>query len=238
MRIDDFDVETFVPVAARFGEDHFGFVVTPNVDHIIRYAEDPTFRAVYKSAAYVLLDSRFAAHLLRLFRRVRLRVCTGADLTAALLTQVARNTDRIVIIGGTEEQARQLARAYRLDNVRHHNPPMGFIRDPRAVEECLRFVENASPFRWCFLAVGTPQQESLAGLLQQRGKARGLTLCVGASLNFLSGAESRAPRWMQRAGLEWLYRLLGNPKRMAWRYLVRGPRFLLLLPRMEVERVR
>jgi exopolysaccharide biosynthesis WecB/TagA/CpsF family protein len=66
----------------------------------------------------------------------------------------------------------------------------------------------------------------IAHRLQARGKARGLALCVGAALNFLTGAERRAPRWMQRLALEWLYRLLQDPRRLARRYLVRGPRVL------------
>jgi N-acetylglucosaminyldiphosphoundecaprenol N-acetyl-beta-D-mannosaminyltransferase len=229
--IDDFDVEAFIAIAARFGEDRYAFVVTPNVDHMIRYAEDPAFRAAYKSAAYVLMDSRFASHLLRVLRKVNVHVCTGADLTAALFARVVRRTDRIVIIGGTSEQAQRLAHTYRLENLRHHNPRMGFIKDPHAVEECLRFIEQASPFRFCFLAVGSPQQERIAELLQRRGRARGLALCVGASLDFLTGVETRAPLWMRRAGLEWAYRLMRNPRRLAGRYLVRGIRIFLHLAR-------
>jgi len=232
--IDDFDVETFTPIAANFGQDRYGFVVTPNVDHMIRYHEDPQFRALYSSAAYILMDSRFASRLLRVFKGLRLRVCTGADLTAALFARVARHTDRIALIGGTVKQRERVAETYQLENLQHHNPPAGFINDPQAVEECLRFIEDASPFRFCFLAVGSPQQEIVAVLLQERGKARGLALCVGASIDFLTGAEVRAPQWMQRAGLEWLYRLLRNPKRMTWRYLVRGPRIFFHLARARI----
>ena len=119
--------------------------------------------------------------------------------------------------------------------LRHLNPPMGFIKDAAAVEECLRFVESESPFRFCLLAVGCPQQEMLARALQTRGRARGLALCVGASINFLTGVERRAPAWMQNVGLEWLYRLLNDPGRLAGRYLVRGPRIFLLLPRLKFQ---
>ena len=106
---------------------------------------------------------------------------------------------------------------------------MGFIRDRAAVERCLEFIEDASPFRFCFLAVGSPQQEVLARAVGKRGRARGLALCVGASLNFLTDVERRAPVWMQHAGFEWLFRLLQAPQRMAYRYLVRGPRFFAQL---------
>ena len=101
------------------------------------------------------------------------------------------------------------------------------------MESCLQFIEQHSPFRFCLLAVGCPQQEALARALQERGRARGLALCVGASINFLTGTERRAPKWMQRIGLEWMYRLALNPTRMARRYLIRGPRIFLLLPQLK-----
>ena len=223
--VDDYDLASFMPVAAGFGQDRFGYVVTPNVDHLVRYSEDPVFRGHYRTADYVLLDSRFAAYALRIVKGVRLRVCTGSDLTAELLTTTATPSDRIVIIGGSREQADGIADLYGLTNMRHYNPPMGFAQDFEAVEECLQFIESHSPFRFCFLAVGSPQQESLAALLQARGIARGLALCVGASLNFITGREKRAPHWMQQMALEWLFRLAQDPQRLANRYLVRGPRF-------------
>ncbi len=223
--VDDHDLDSFLPLAKGFGQERFGYVVTPNVDHLVRFNEDEEFRSHYRSADYVLLDSRFAAYALRLVKGVRLRVCTGSDLTAALFSKVVEPTDRIVIIGGSEEAARALADIYRITNLRHYNPPMGFARDHKAIEACLEFIESQSPFRFCFLAVGCPQQEALAALLQARGIARGMALCVGASLNFLTGSEKRAPTWVQHMALEWLCRLAQDPKRLARRYLIRGPRF-------------
>ena len=131
-------------------------------------------------------------------------------------------------------QAQTLRDKYSLKNLFHHNPPMGFVNDPRAVEECLAFAEAHSPFRFCMLAVGSPQQEILARQLKSRGIARGMALCIGASINFITGVERRAPRWMQSLALEWLYRLMQDPRRLARRYLLRGPRVfaLLLMGRM------
>jgi exopolysaccharide biosynthesis WecB/TagA/CpsF family protein len=232
--IDDFGLNEFLIVAAAYGQERFGYVVTPNVDHLIRYYEDATFRAQYRAADFILMDSRFAARLVRLLKGVRLPVCTGADLTANLLANVVQPNDPVVMIGGSDTQAQHLAAMYGLKNLRHHNPPMGFINDPAAVEECLKFVEDASPFRFCFLAVGCPQQETVAQALRARGKAKGLALCIGASLNFLTGQEKRAPFWMQKLSLEWLFRLLQNPKRLASRYLVRGPRIFAHLHRSRV----
>jgi len=222
--IDDVDLRTFTTIAANFGQRRFGYVVTPNVDHLIRLHEDPSFRAHYQTADYVLMDSRFLAYLLRVMKRVRLAVCTGSDLTSALLSQVVAPADRIVLVGGSRAQAQEIAARFGLANFRHYDPPMGFIRNAAAVEACLQFIERESPFRFCFIAIGSPQQEVVAKHLQTRGQARGLALCVGASIDFLTGREKRAPRWMQRLALEWLHRLLQNPRRLAGRYLVRGPR--------------
>jgi len=227
--VDDYDPPGFCAVAAHFGDARYGYVVTPNVDHLLRLYDDPGFRGLYGSASYVLLDSRVIALTLQLVRRQRLRVCTGSDLTAALFAQVVAPADRIVVVGGTAGQARALAARYGLTNLRHHEPPMGFIQDAAATEACLRFIEQAAPFRFCFLAVGSPQQELLAQRLRTRGIAKGLALCVGAALNFITGVERRAPRWMQRAAFEWLYRLANDPARLARRYLIRGPRIFALL---------
>jgi exopolysaccharide biosynthesis WecB/TagA/CpsF family protein len=232
--IDDLDLSGFTRVAANFGTSRFGVVVTPNVDHVIRLHEDPAFRAHYQKADIVLMDSQFLAYVLRVMKRVRLHVCTGSDATLAILSKVTDPSDRIVLIGGSPEQARELAAQYGLTNFHHFDPPMGFIRDANAVEECLQFIERHSPFRFCFLAIGSPQQEMIAQLLRSRGTAQGLALCIGASINFLTGRERRAPRWMQQLALEWLYRLVRDPRRLAGRYLVRGPRVFRHLLRARV----
>lgn len=233
--LDDYDLEGFLKVAAGFGTDRFGYVVTPNVDHLIRFHDEPRFRALYADAAYVLLDSRFLSIVFRAVKAIRVRVCTGSDLTAQLFSRIISPDDGVVLIGGDESQARSLAERYGLKQLRHLNPPMGFIRDPREVDKCIHFIEASSPFRFCFLAVGAPQQEVIAHKLKIRGIARGMALCIGAAVNFLTGVERRAPPWMQRMGLEWLYRLAQDPGRLARRYLVRGPRVFLLLPDTDVS---
>lgn len=232
--IDDYALDEFGAMAAAFGTGSFGYVVTPNVDQIIRYHDDEQFRAIYADATYVLLDSRFLARLLSLFRRQRLRACPGSDLTAYLLRRLAHSEDRLLLVGGSALQVQQLSVLFDLRGLIHIDPPMGFIRDPAEIERCLQQIEAASPFRYCFLALGSPQQEVLAWQLHRRGRARGLALCIGASINFLTGIERRAPRWMRERGIEWLFRLLQNPLRLSHRYLIRGPRIFRLLPRMQI----
>lgn len=235
LTLDACSLEGFIPVAARFGTDRFGFVVTPNIDHMIRLHESSSFRDMYEAAEFILLDSRVAATLFRLRYGVRLDVCPGSDLTEALLEHVVQADDTIVLIGATAAQADALRQRYGLRGLQHVNPPMGFDSSHEQVERVLDFIESHSPFRFCLLAVGSPRQELLASLLAQRGKARGLGLCIGASVDFLTGAERRAPRWMQQCRMEWLFRLGSNPRRLAHRYLVRGPGFLRLLGRQQLR---
>ena len=232
VQFSDCDFNEFMRIAAEFGSDSYAYAVTPNVDHMIRFCDEPAFRELYRTAAFVLLDSRFLAIVLRVVTGLRLPTSPGSDVTAKLFDTVIAPDDHIVVLGGTDEQAQILSKRYGLRALRHYNPPMGFINDPAQVDVCLRFIEGESPFRFCILAVGCPQQELLAKALQTRGRARGLALCVGASINFLTGGEKRAPQWMQNIGFEWFYRLVHDPGRLAKRYLVRGPRIFLLLPRI------
>jgi exopolysaccharide biosynthesis WecB/TagA/CpsF family protein len=233
--IDDYNLEEALKLVSIFGSEQFGYLVTPNADHVIRYYHDDHFRHLYQQADYVLFDSRFLAHTVALLKRQALRVCPGSDLTAAVLDSVINPHDVTVLVGGSPEQAQILRERYDLKALHHINPPMNFIRDPAAVETCLQDIELIGQFRFCFLAIGSPQQEIVAQKLKERGKAKGLALCIGAAVDFLTGVERRAPLRMQEVGLEWLYRLSRHPRRMWKRYLVRGPKIFLVLRRIELS---
>ena len=235
LEIDNYDLNEALQLVSAYGVDRFGYVVTPNVDHIIRHSQDGTFRTLYAQAAYSFLDSRFLANLLGIFRPQRIRVCLGSDLTGAILRCVIKSDDVAILVGGCADQAEKLRTKYRLNSLLHIEPPMNLISDEKAVEDCVQAIEAASPFRFCFLAIGSPQQEIVAFKLKNRGHARGLALCVGAAVNFLTGAERRAPLFMQQMGFEWLYRLIRDPKRLARRYLVRGPRIFPLLWKLDIR---
>lgn len=216
-------------VAARAPSSPFAYVVTPNADHLIRLSSKPELAPLYEAAALRLLDSRVVARLARLFGLAAPPVVTGSDLTAALLERVLIGSeDPVTVLGGSEETAAALRARYGLARLAHHNPPMGFDREPAALEAAIRFVED-HPARFCFLAVGSPRQEIVAEALVRRGKATGIGLCIGASLLFLTGAERRAPRAVQGAGLEWAWRLANDPRRLARRYLLDSPQIVRLI---------
>lgn len=200
----------------------FAYVVTPNVDHIVRLQRlRSDLWPAYRGAWMTLCDSRILAKMARAVGR-ELSVVTGSDLTATLFEQRIGAQDRVAVLGGSADMVARIASRYGLLDVRHYNPPMGFIRDPREVARAVRFLVDARA-RYVFLAVGSPQQEIIARRLARSGVVCGVGLCVGASLEFLTGDQERAPRVMQRMSLEWLYRLGSDPRRLWRRYLVDGP---------------
>ncbi|MFT3967653.1 MAG: WecB/TagA/CpsF family glycosyltransferase [Sphingobium sp.] len=200
----------------------FAYIVTPNVDHIVRLqSRRSDLWPAYRGAWLTLCDSRILA---RLARKVgfALPVVPGSDLTQQMFGQVVRPRDRIAILGGRQDLVADLAARYGLTDVRHYDPPMGFIHNPVEVAKAVRFLVESGA-RYHFLAVGSPQQEILAYRVARAGGATGVGFCIGASLDFLTGVQERAPRLMQHMGLEWLFRLGSHPRRMWKRYLVDGP---------------
>lgn len=209
-------------IRARDPDAPFAYVVTPNVDHIVRLQRSRSdLWPAYRGAWMTLCDSRILA---RLANRsgFPLPVLPGSDLTVRMIKTVIGRDDRIAVIGGSEACVAALSDRYGLRAVAHHEPPMGFINDPSAVERAARFAINARA-RYHFFAVGSPQQEMLAYRIARMGGANGIGFCVGASFDFLTGAQSRAPASMQRLSMEWLYRLGRDPRRLWRRYLVDGP---------------
>ncbi|MDO9708241.1 WecB/TagA/CpsF family glycosyltransferase [Paracraurococcus lichenis] len=215
-------------LAARPAGARFGYVVTPNADHLARMQRMPEMRQLYTAAMLRLLDSRVAAGAARLAGLPVPAVLPGSDLTAFIVRRILRPEEPVTILGMTEEAVAALAERCGLRNIAHYNPPMGFDQDPAEMERAIRFIED-NPARFHFLAVGSPRQCRVANAVARRGRATGTGLCIGASLLFLSGHERRAPLALQRAGLEWAWRLAQDPQRLARRYLMDSPRMFLLI---------
>jgi exopolysaccharide biosynthesis WecB/TagA/CpsF family protein len=206
----------------------FKYVVTPNVHHMVRLLEDPaTMQPLYESAWRVFCDSRVLSRL-AWFSGQCLPVITGSDLTARLIARAAEQRLTIALIGPSAEACAALASRYAGVNVVLQTPPMGFIKSKHEIQKCVDFVvKTQAPL--IFLAVGMPQQEILACHIADHPQARGVGLCIGASIDFLTGKQRRAPVWVQKAGLEWLHRLLSDPRRLASRYLIECPRIFYLI---------
>jgi N-acetylglucosaminyldiphosphoundecaprenol N-acetyl-beta-D-mannosaminyltransferase len=211
--------------------EKFAYVVTPNVDHIVklhRRPPDDELWAAYCQADLCLCDSRIL-QVLAHRSGVELPLVTGSDLTLGLLLtfglleQGADGTQlSVTIIGGDAALERSLVDRYPRFHWFHHIPPMGVLADPAAQDDIINFVERVKA-DIVFFAIGAPQSELLCHRIARAGNARGVALCTGASLEFVTGAKRRAPVFLQRLKLEWLFRLLSEPTRLWRRYLVEGP---------------
>jgi len=233
----DYDPLTLDDLLDQFGqrpaEARFAYLVTPNVDHVVRL-HDPmpdgdAVWAAYRGAEWCVCDSRILAALARR-QGITLPVAPGSDLTAMILERLCRPGDRVAIIGGRAETAERLRTRYPTLDIVHHAPPMGLRRNAAALEAAAQFAAGTRA-RFLFLSVGSPQQELLAARIAAQPGATGIGLCVGAAIEFVVGEQTRAPELVQRLHLEWAHRLLGNPRRMWRRYLVEGPRIFLLARR-------
>jgi exopolysaccharide biosynthesis WecB/TagA/CpsF family protein len=222
-------------LAARPFGSPFGYVVTPNADHFVRLQRDPTLEAIYRGALLRLLDSRVVAGVGRAFGMGVPAVTTGSDLTDRLLRHHLEPGERITIVGLGAEHIATLVARHGWVTPAHYNPPMGFDHNPAEFAATIEFV-LAHPARFVFLAVGSPRQERLAAAISATGRASGTGLCIGAGLAFLAGAERRAPAFVQRAGLEWLFRLGAHPRRLFVRYAVDCPPVFRLLLRERMNR--
>jgi N-acetylglucosaminyldiphosphoundecaprenol N-acetyl-beta-D-mannosaminyltransferase len=211
-------------------EGPYEFLVTPNVDHMVRLHDRSSAIAglsdLYHRADYCLCDSRILA-LLAKWRGVDLPVIPGSDLTARIFTDVLHAGDRIAIIGGDESTPVQLAAKYPSIDIVQHIPPMGLIKNASARQTAAAFIAEQKP-RFTFVCVGSPQQELIAAEAAEYPGARGLALCVGASLDFLTDRQKRAPAIVRQMKLEWAHRLVTNPRRLWRRYLVEGPAIFVL----------
>ncbi len=199
------------------------YVVTPNVDHVVTLQTDPAFRAAYRDADLVLVDGKPVLLASRLLGRPVPETVCGSDLLPNLLAaSEARGGLSLFLLGAAEGVAEKAAEniLLRWPWVRicgHFSPPMGFTADSPASETALAMIRSAAPD---ILAVGlgAPRQEIWVHAVRERLHVK-TTLCVGATIDFLAGEKSRAPIWMRRAGVEWLHRMVSEPRRMTRRYV-------------------
>jgi len=213
-------------IAERDPSRPFAFVVTPNVDHLVRLSRGGELAPLYAQAWLTVCDSR-VLELIAMLSGEEVEVTPGSDLTQALFETAIDRDEPVVVIGADSGVIEGLRARYHLTDIRWHQPPMGLRGKPDEVARCAGFVA-ANPARFIFICVGSPQQEMVAEACLKHGGCTGVGLCVGASLDFLSGKTRRAPAWMQRARLEWLHRLCSEPRRMWKRYLADGPKVLIL----------
>ncbi len=211
-----------------------GTVFTPNVDHVVMAEHDARFRAAYRAAALSLVDGAPVLWASRLLRTPLPMKVSGSDLLMPLMQRAAERGYRVYFLGGAEGVA-DLARSKleaALPELRIVGTDASRISvedDPSQTDAVVERIRSAKP-DLILVALGAPKQELWSH--SRTAQLRPAVLVgVGASLDFIAGIQKRAPAWMSKVGLEWLYRLAQEPRRLAGRYLLRDPQFFWILAR-------
>ena len=208
-------------IAEGCGTEQSKSVFTINLDHVVKLRVDGAFRDAYNQASLVLADGFPIVWAGRLLGR-RLDRATGSDLIAPICTEADRRGLRVFLLGSTNDVLAKTATILKdkypdLAICGTLAPSQDF--DPMSAEamDCIQALRSARP-DICLVALGAPKQELLAARACEH--TRGTTfICIGGGLDFIVGAQIRAPRIVQAMALEWMWRLLSNPKRLAVRYL-------------------
>lgn len=198
-----------------------GFVFfTLNLDHVVKRRDDPRFAAAYRKANLVSADGAPVAFLARR-QAAEIERTTGADLIKPLAIAAAQSGIPIAFFGTTDavlnKSAEELEKLAPGLNIAHkESPPLGFDPTSPEAEAALRRIADSGA-RIVFVALGAPKQELFAAHWAEKFPQLGF-ICIGAALDFIAGAQVRAPMIFQKLGLEWFWRLSTNPARMARRY--------------------
>lgn len=209
--------------------DRPAYAVTANVDHVVRLCRNPQLRPLYADADLSVADGMPVVWASRLLGVPLPERVAGSDLFPALCAKAAEHGLSVFFLGGalgTAQRAAEILRARHppLRVAGTYCPEYGFERDPAASERALQAVRAAAP-DILFVGLGSPKQENWIAANRAACRAK-LSIGVGISFSFISGHVSRAPRWMQRIGLEWCHRLVQEPGRLWKRYLIDDAAFL------------
>jgi N-acetylglucosaminyldiphosphoundecaprenol N-acetyl-beta-D-mannosaminyltransferase len=214
--------ETAVLICRNAGSVAAQNVFTLNLDHVVKMRKDAKFRAAYQRAGLITADG-FPIVLACSFQGKQVSRVAGSDLIAPIIAEAARSGKSSYLFGS---KSQVLTKASRLLQERSPGlkiagvfaPPQGFDPASEDARRCIEAIGNSGA-DLCFVALGAPKQE----LFADRGKRQLPNVsfvCVGAGLDFIAGAQVRAPHWMQRWNLEWLWRAASNPRRLLYRYLL------------------
>lgn len=212
-----------------------------NVDMLVKAESDPAFAATLGGAHILLPDGMPVVWLGRALGGPFPERVTGADLLQDIATALAPTPYSIYLLGAApgvadEAAARLTARNPGLKVAGTLAPERGFDEDPAALEHIFRTVSSARP-DVLFIALGAPRQERFTETHGARLGAK-VILPVGAAIDMAAGRVKRAPVAVQRAGGEWLWRLVQEPRRLARRYLREDPRFFAMATRALLHRRR
>lgn len=199
------------------------YVVTPNVDHIVKLEEDLEFQNVYRDADLILTDGMPLIWISKWLKKPIKEKVSGSDLFPKVCGLAAEKEYKVFLLGAGEGVAKQAASNLKnkhkgLNIVGVYSPPYGFEKSEKEISKIIDIINKSKPDVLA-VGLGAPKQEKF--LYNYKDKLNvPVSLGIGASIDFEAGNVNRAPKWMQKSGLEWFYRLCKEPRRMYKRYLV------------------
>jgi N-acetylglucosaminyldiphosphoundecaprenol N-acetyl-beta-D-mannosaminyltransferase len=212
---------------------HCRYVVTPNVDHIVLLQSCGEFHNAYLAASLVLADGWPVVAASRLLGQPLPERVAGSDLAPRLFAAASvHHPLRLCLFGaapgvGDQAAARIVKKWPGVQVCRVICPRFGFELDAEEDDEAIAQVNAARP-DVLIIGLGAPRQEVWLHQRRHRLEAK-VAIAAGATIDFLAGKQVRAPRWVQRVGLEWLHRLATNPRRLAKRYATDARKFPLIV---------
>lgn len=212
-----------------------GIVFTPNVDHLIKLQNDREFFKAYSIATHKLCDSQMLIYASKFLGTPIKQKLSGSDFFPAFYNYHKNNEDiKIFLLGAGKGIAKKAQN--KINNkigrkiiVGAYSPSFGFEKDEK---ECLEILEMIKQSGATVLAigVGAPKQEKWICKYKNHLPNIRIFLAIGATIDFEAGNIKRSPKWMSEIGVEWMYRLLSEPKRLWKRYLIENlPFFWLIL---------
>jgi N-acetylglucosaminyldiphosphoundecaprenol N-acetyl-beta-D-mannosaminyltransferase len=211
------------------------YVVTPNVDHVVKLQSQPDMRAAYQDAALAVADGWPLVAASRWLGRPLPERVAGSDLVPSLLAAGQSIPDfRVFLLGAAAgvglQAAEQIRSRWPGANVCGvASPRFGFDTNPEECGEVVEMINAASP-HLLVVGLGAPRQEIWLRRYSSQLNAR-VAIAAGATIDFLAGVQRRAPAWVQSMRMEWLFRLMTDPKRLAGRYA----RDFVVFPRLVVS---
>lgn len=218
---------------------HYGFVVTPNVDHVVNVNKSQMFRNIYSSAELTLVDGApivFASKLLG--KPLKERV-SGADITPEIFRLAQEKQYRVFIFGsleGVPEMAIKVLHEQYYYNfpIDSFSPPFNFEKNEKDVMLSVNIIREFQP-DILLVSLGSPKGEKF--IYNNLNELQvPMAFQIGASIDFMAGRIKRAPKWMQKFGIEWFYRFIKEPKRMFKRYFINDSYFIILLLRELIKK--
>ncbi|EAW38493.1 WecB/TagA/CpsF family glycosyltransferase [Lyngbya sp. PCC 8106] len=230
VNIDNLSTEELLQKLGQQG----GVVFTPNVDHLINLQRDEEFYKIYQNSDYKVCDSQVLYYASRLLGQPIREKISGSDLFPAFYRYYKNCENTTIFLLGAGEgvgvraQEKINSMVGREMVIDTYSPPYGFEKDE---VECQRIVERINQSGATVLAVGlgAPKQEKWIVKHKHKLKTIRIFLAIGASIDFEAGEKPRSPQWMSELGIEWLYRLSCEPKRLWKRYLVDDLPFVWLV---------